>query len=311
MKLDNNWRLSLAKRVIEAYKESGQVSGAIIGGSVALGIDDNFSDIDIFIFWAEPPSVAARRRAVVRSGGAVDISWADPPAEELVRELLNEKSGRIGQIWPYESDEWSEHYFIGDVNIGVSGFLDSSVSRYLAELFQNNRPTDDKQILLSAISSGIPVIGNHLVDGWKKAADEFPTLLAITLINRAIAYDDGWRACDMFVKRDERLILQALVVRMADKIIRALLALNKMYLPDPRHKWLGYYAQKMEWKPVDLLTRLKSLSTADPGLAVREVQELFIETLDLVDGALPGTETDFAREWIQYRRPMIRHNPLD
>jgi hypothetical protein len=311
MILNNNWRVSLARRVIEAYRESGKVSAALIGGSVALGVDDDFSDIDLFIFWAEPPSDAERHRAVLRSGGGVDIFWSDLPTEELLRQLLAEKNGQIGQVWPYESDEWSEHYFIGDVNIGISGFLDSTIPRYLMDLVQNNRPTDDRQMLLSTIRLGIPVSGIQLIDGWKQAAEEFPNLLAITLINRAIAYYDGWWACDMFVKRDERLILQALTSRMVDKIIRALFALNKMYLPDPRHKWLGYYANQMESKPAGLLTRLKSVSTADTVLAVREVQELFLETLDLVDGALPEAETGFAREWIHYRRPMNTQNPVD
>ncbi len=308
---NDNWRESLARQVIEAYKKSGKVSAALIGGSLALGVDDDFSDIDLFIFWVEPPSDAERHRAVIRSGGEVDIFWSDTPTEELLGSKLSEKNGRIGQLWPYESDEWSEHYFIGAVNIGISGFLASTVPRYLTDLLQNNQPTDDKQMLLSTIRAGIPVSGKQLIGGWKQAAEEFPSLLAFTLINRAIAYDYSWWACDMFVKREERLILQALVSCMVDKIIRALLALNNMYLPDPRHKWLGYYADKMESKPAGLLTRIISLSSADPVLAVREVQELFIETLDLVDGVLPGTETGFAREWIHYRRPINTQNPVD
>lgn len=33
--------------------------------------------------------------------------------------------GGVGQLWPLEDDEWSEHYFADGANIGVSG---SSVS---------------------------------------------------------------------------------------------------------------------------------------------------------------------------------------
>jgi len=114
----------------------------------------------------------------------------------------------------------------------------------------------------------------------------------------------------MFVERDERFIVQELVSRLADKVIRALLALNRRYLPDPRHKWLNYFEQRMTWKPVGFLPRLMAVAAAEPAQAVQGIQTLFLETLDLVDEQIPDADTDFAREWISYRRPLNSVNPL-
>ena len=311
MDLEQSWRISLAKHVSSSYSESGKVAAVLIGGSVALGIDDKFSDIDLFVFWDRPPSEVDRERAVIRSGGKADIFWANPPTDEMLREKLFENSGRIGQIWPYESDEWSEHYFIGNVNIGISGFLISTVTRYLKEITQTNGLSDDIQILLAAIVEGIPIAGGEIIQRWKQSAAAFPESLARILVSQAMTYDESWRACEMVVARNNRLYFQELVGRMVDKILRALLALNRIYLPDPRHKWLDIYAQRMAWKPDDLIDRLKTLATADPSVALAEIESLFLETLDLVDRELPGVDTVFPREWIRYRRPIIEQYPID
>ncbi len=146
MVLENSGLTLLAKHVSDSYRESGKVAAVLIGGSVALGIDDKFSDIDLLVFWVRPPSEVDRERAVIRSGGQADILWVDPPTDEQLREKLLENNGRIGEVWPYESDEWCEHFFIGDMNICISGFLRSTVSRYLKEISQKSGLSDDMQI---------------------------------------------------------------------------------------------------------------------------------------------------------------------
>ena len=311
MDSENNWRISLARHVGSAYQESEKVSSVLIGGSVALGVDDKYSDLDLIVFWDQPPSESDREKAVLRSGGIVDVNWSDPPTNAQLKSKLLGSSGRIGQIWPYESNEWSDHFYIGDVNIGVSGFLSSTVSQYLKEISGENDISDDMQIIISAIVEGTPLSGIEVIEVWKEAAANFPESLARILINKAIAYDDSWSACDVFAERHNRFVLQGLISHMADKVVRALLALNGIYLPDPRHKWLDFYSERMAWKPDEFLPRLVALTTATPSFAVHEIEALFLETLDLVDLHLPGADTGFARDWINYRRLVIRQNPFD
>lgn len=60
-------------------------------------------------------------RSKHRSGGSVDVSWLDAEAEERWLTAMRVTQGQIGQLWPYEDKEWSEHYFVDDLSIGVSG----------------------------------------------------------------------------------------------------------------------------------------------------------------------------------------------
>jgi len=45
------WRLALARRYIEADREHAAI--AVLGGSVAQGVADRWSDIDTIVYWDE------------------------------------------------------------------------------------------------------------------------------------------------------------------------------------------------------------------------------------------------------------------
>ena len=45
------WRLELARSYIEPYRERAAI--AVLGGSVAQGVADRWSDIDTIVYWDE------------------------------------------------------------------------------------------------------------------------------------------------------------------------------------------------------------------------------------------------------------------
>ena len=96
---------------------------------------------------------------------------------------------------------------------------------------------------------------------------------------------------------------------MVNKIARILLALNNIYLPDPRVKWLEKILPEMAIRTVDLEVRLRRLNDFKSGDIIQELTSIFLETLDLIDTHLPQIETGFARQWILYRRPVLRTVP--
>jgi len=49
-------RRALAQIVAPAYAKNPKVAGVLLAGSVARGIADQFSDIEIDIFWHAPPT---------------------------------------------------------------------------------------------------------------------------------------------------------------------------------------------------------------------------------------------------------------
>lgn len=309
MNIAKRWRKLLGVQLINAYAQNDKVAAGLIAGSVGRGWEDRHSDLDLFVFWDSPPTERDRREAVARTGGVIDVDWANPPATDAYRNLVAARNGLIGQMWPYELDEWSEHYYVHGVNIGISGFLVSTVDRYLHELNEELDPNDDKEIVISAVQSGLAVQGHKQIEVWRRQAADYPKALSATLVERQLAYEDSWSACQVYADRGVTTLFSDLTNKMVNKIARILLAVNRIYLPDPRIKWLEKLLPDMTITPLDLAIRLKRLNDLTPEDIIQEMTVIFLETLDLIDMHLPQTDTGYARQWIHYRRPVFTAAP--
>jgi len=303
------WRTSLGRTVAQAYIQDKNVAAVALGGSVGRGWADAHSDIELFVFWQEPPSNDARSAAVARAGGTIDILWTSPPADTEYHALIERADGCVGQLWPYEDDEWSEHFYVNCVNIGVSGFLVATIDRYLIDLIERYDPAEGKQIIVAAVQHGVPIYGLELVQHWQAQASSYPVGLAQAVIVEQLELDEQWSAVDMLAERDERLILYTLFARMTQRIVRILLALNGMYLPDPRLKWLDRLVAQMEIKPVQLDLQLKQVFQLEPKTVVVVLQQLFDETLALVVAHVPSIDVHYAHVWSRIRRAYWPNDP--
>lgn len=74
------WRLDLARRTGAAYAADPAVAAVYVAGSVARGWADQYSDVELDVYWHEPPGDAQRVQAVERAGAAIDVDWAHPPS---------------------------------------------------------------------------------------------------------------------------------------------------------------------------------------------------------------------------------------
>ena len=75
---------------------------------------------------------------------------------------------------------------------------------------------------------------------------------------------------------------------MQQGIVNVLAALNREYLPSMEHKWVSRLLEGLEIKPDDCEARLRAtFATDDLGQAVRDLVELGMEVIDLVEAHLP------------------------
>ncbi len=301
-----SWRRRLGEAVAAAYAVDPTVGASMLGGSVARGWADRFSDVEVFVFWLEAPSVPRRIAAVERSGGSIDVDWAGQGAGSMWRAALGATGGRVGEIWPYEDEEWSEHFYVDGVNVGVSGFHVDTVERWVADLVDAHRPTDDAQFVAAAIVAGVDVTGGGPLDGWRRRLAVFPPGLVEALLRAELEIDEDWWSIDMLAERDDRPAFDALLGVMARRIIRCLLALNRSYLPDPRPKWAERLLAGLARAPEDVAGRLSDVWRLPAREAAAAVQALFDETLDLVEA---DVDVAGARRWFRHRRAVWEAPP--
>jgi predicted nucleotidyltransferase len=77
----SQWRLEVAHYAAPIIARNPKVKAIVLGGSVSRGNADSYSDIEINVIWAEPPTEADRLAPIEPAGG---VFWElDPydPAE--------------------------------------------------------------------------------------------------------------------------------------------------------------------------------------------------------------------------------------
>jgi hypothetical protein len=269
-------RRALAEHAARFYAANPKVAAVLLAGSVARGTADQFSDIELDIFWAETPSEGERLAPIEPAGGRLLYKDAD-------------------------ENEWADGFVIGGVKVDTSQFLTSTMERWLADAVERADPDVEKQLLIAAVQHGQPLSGAPLVERWRAKAAEYPD----TLIRTIVANDLSFRPrffLEMLAARDDLLLLYKGIVEIEHLILNVLLALNRQYVSHPLHKWLDWQCAQLRIAPPNLALRLKRMLRDEPGAAVDQLHQLIDELFDLVELHLPGFDTSAARAGFAQRR---------
>jgi hypothetical protein len=263
-------RLALAHKIVPAYAANPKVAVVLLAGSVGRGMADNFSDIEIDVFWNAAPTEDERRDLIAAGGGV------------------------IHQVHPFEQDEWAETFYIEGIKVDTSQFLVETMERYLADALERADTTVDPQLLIAAIQHGVPLHGAELAERWRTRAAAYPD----TLVRAMVAeYLDFWPRfyAEMFAARDDLLILHRVLIEIEHQVLSVLMGLNRLFIAHPSFKWMDWQIAQMHIAPPDLARRLKQILRAEPQAAAREIHQLVEEIFDLVEQHLPGFDTTTAR----------------
>ena len=279
----DDWRLALARRIASAYADDSNARVVMIAGSTGRGTADPWSDIEVDVYYEEPPTEAARRAAAEASGGA------------LVE---------LGE----DEDEWEERLDLGGFHAHSSTFLVSTMERYLDEVLQGWSTSPDQQSRLFSVQHAITVKGDDDVARWRARAASYPGGLRDAMLRENLgALERFYYGAEMLADRDDVLLLYNLFVDTGRRLIAALLGLNRIYLPTPTEpKWMDETIAMLAVAPPDLSARLKRSFRVEPAQGVADLAALIDEALFLVESAAPGFDTR------PYRRAAVaRRVPWD
>lgn len=269
-------RIAIARRAAEAYRANPHVAAVLIAGSVARGLADEFSDIELDVYWSTPPTDGERVAAVEGAG------WTRVYAE-------------VDEV------EWADGYAIDGVKIDTSAFLTSTIDTYLDAALERSDTDAELQVRITALRQGIVVHGSPLIDSWRARCADYPAGLAHAMVRQGLDLRPRHRLA-MLAARHDVLLLHRDLVDNVQGILDALFGLNRVYTPHPFHKWLAWEATLLASAPVDLSDRIGRLLVATPTDAVDQVCALAEETVDLVEAALPEFDTADVRDGLDSTR---------
>jgi Domain of unknown function (DUF4037) len=269
-------RRDLAKIVAPAYVANPKVAALLLAGSVARGLADQFSDIEIDIYWHAPPTEADRQAPIERFG------WQ--PVYSVVDE-----------------NEWADGFLIEGVKVDTSQFLVATIERYLRDAIERADTEPEYQVRITALQHGQPLHGAELIERWRAKIAPYPEALAQAMVAQHLEFRPRY-LLEMLAARDDVLVLHRELVDAQQHLLDVLMGLNRLYAPHPYHKWLDWEAGQLRIAPPDLNCRLRQVLRAEPHAAVEEIHQLIEETFVLVERHLPGFDTGQARAVFEERR---------
>jgi hypothetical protein len=276
--------MAVAGRSAQAYAGNGKLAALTVAGSVGAGLADRFSDLELDCYWSSPPGDADRT-------GPIDVL-----------------GGELTGFWEYDEDdqEWSEEYRVGDLGVTVSNFTTGTVERFLDDVVLNADTGPVKHMRLAALQRSRPLFGAELITSWRARADDFPRELASALVQQVLAPEvlTGWAARDALASRGDDLAAQDLLTRAGQAVVRAVLAVNRVYLPHPLIKWQHHLITGLEVVPERLAERLESVSASPPAEAFRAAEALLGDTALLAEAHTDADLSSFRQALAERRRPL-------
>jgi predicted nucleotidyltransferase len=273
-------RRARASKVAAAFAENDNVAGVLLAGSVARGLADDLSDIEVDVFWQVPPTDEDRRTPLETNG------W------QLVATDVDEH-------------EWADSFLVEGIKVDTSQFLVTTLDAWIDRVVHTGDTEPEYQVRISAIRDGQPLHEPDLIDAWRARTEPYPEVLRHAMVDQGL---DMWPRArvDMLAARDDVILLHSDLVDNLQGILDVLMGLNGIYAPHPWHKWLDHETGLLAITPTDLNGRIRHLLRADSTTAANEATALVHETLDLVDQHLPEFDTTKRRRSFDERRVVAR-----
>jgi predicted nucleotidyltransferase len=271
------WRIDVARQLAERLTPLKGLRAIVVAGSVARNYADEYSDVEIPIFWENLPNDNTRH-SIAQSLEAEFLFAYDGPANE--DQLL------LGGL---QVDLW--HIAVSHQEEVIKGVL--SVER--TDLGSLNA--------MDTIRCCIPLYGKELVGQWKARATEYPETLAASIIE---AHLPSFRLDQLVVSADRNDLpgFYSELTFLQREVFLVLLALNRRYFPT--FKWLNQTLEALPQKPDSITSRFRGAFSNPLSTAISDMQSMIVDTAELVQEGFPGLDTGPALHRLRHRRRPVR-----
>jgi hypothetical protein len=259
--------LPLARRVAEACVAEAGAIAALVAGSTASGETDEWSDIDVIVFydaWPGPERIAAVRAAV---GGTSLLPLGGDPTGEVYLEQFDVDNVAC-QVVHQTVDAWR------------------STAKAVLEDFET---ASTVQKALSGLHAGIVLHGADVVDRLRAEA-AYPDGLRAAMVHANLGVFPLWMMQDSLARRDAELWQREQLVAGLQKVLAMLAGTSAVWFSTFQLKHQEALIASFVEAPVDLGRRLDGALVAPMPEAALELERLIDETLAIVERRLPDVD---------------------
>jgi len=269
--------LKIAQRNAAIYVEHTRPRAVLLVGSVAEGLADEYSDIDMIVYHDQTPSDEQRERARAQMGADLQ-----------------------------QCSEYGETFLVERVECQVGHFLVAEQARRMATVLDNFEVDTLVHKALMGVMAGRALYGESLIESWQARGAAFPEGLRLAMAQHyAGRLFPFWYFENYWPRRDSVLWLHHTLVETSFNILGILAGLNRMYFHPFQFKRSQRFVDRMQLAPDSLSPRLDHMFSVSHAAAVREAEQLVLETLKLAADQLPELDLTGLKHW-----PGERVRPL-
>ncbi|MGB0386510.1 MAG: hypothetical protein ACPGWR_17010 [Ardenticatenaceae bacterium] len=276
----SQYLLALAQDIAEPYSELPMTRAVMVTGSVAKGLSDFYSDIDMTIYYEDELPDEEALHAIRQQNGGGERKWVLGKREE----------GSFAEAYPLKGIE---------VQIGHTTI--AAWEGTIAHVMEKLDVESPAQKAMEGTLACQALYGAEYIDKWKAQIAAYPDALAEKMVTTHLQFFPIWGLESHFRTRDATIWYQEILVESAQKLIAVLAGLNHLYFTTFQFKRTHSFINQMTIKPDNLAARLEGLFCGAMTEVLPEVESLVKETIALVEEHMPHIDTTRAKARIGWQ----------
>lgn len=269
-------RIELAKSLTPLWTESGALC-AIVGGSTAKLMADQFSDLEIAIYYKELPNDQMRRN-ILESINAI-------------------------QSFPFISlkpDHWQieDSVTIKALRVDIIHCKFDVLNDWMKRLLENHDPDLGIQAIAAALKTGEILFGPNHLNPLKYRVKNFPEKLALEIFNRLLP-TIGVSQLQIAEYRGDRHMFYAILSAQHRRLLQMLFAINREFYPGDKNAAKSISRLK-------ILTHTHAALNTLYDLPAKNAQLKFEEVVDEIVAECKRQFTDVDLEMLETKRKNAR-----
>jgi len=270
------WRISLAHRIAPAFTANPKIEACFVFGSAALGVSDQYSDLELAFIWSQLPS-----------------------AEELqaTAQSFDAKSWEI-ESYGEAQQAWLEQFYMYGMKVEVGHWARETIDNIVIDVVERYDVSQtgllfEKQAIASHLQRAVVLHGEDMIEQWQAQLSPYPEELAVAMVQKHLKFRpfDGQH---ILTERLEIPMLYENNCAITRWLLNILFGINHIY--HPGFKWTRYFVEEMTIKPPEFFARLERVFQSDAASGTYELRRLVEETFDLIEQCLPKIDLKQQRE---------------
>ena len=266
----SQYLFALSKQIVEPYTQLPNIRSAMVTGSVAKGLSDNYSDIDMTIYYEDVLPAEETLHAIRQGHGGSERKWT---------------------IGNHAENSFAEAYDLNGIEVQIGHTTIASWKETMAQVLEKHEVDTPIQKALEGTLACKALYGAEYIDKWKAQIANYPPALAQAMVEQHLKFFPVWGLEPHFRTRDATIWLYQILVEATQNMMGVLAGLNRLYFTTFQFKRMHHFIAQMEIAPVDLAPRIERVFHSDMPQALQEIEALVTDIAALVEEHMPEIDT--------------------